>query len=186
MCLDSFATLGGNEPLPTPVNAGPRLSPLGCSILIQILQYGQGACRAFTDSVAMLPGHDAARWVLQGRRRGRAVPDFSNVVCLLCVPQPRLLTCAPSANRSPLFILPLFDSYLCPRAPPRPFHTRRAAADPSGSRCLEALLHGNAPPKVKARLLAALKGTFGAVAGSAPGSYLVEAAYNTGVSDGDK
>lgn len=56
----------------------------------------------------------------------------------------------------------------------------RVARDPSGSRCLEALLSGSAPPKVKERLLTALTGSFGHVSLTAPGSYLVEACYSFG------
>ncbi|KAG2451956.1 hypothetical protein HYH02_003730 [Chlamydomonas schloesseri] len=68
LCLDSVAVVGSNEPFAGALAAGaggdnraPRLSAVGCSILIQVLRYGQGACRAFTDSVAGLQPHDAAR-----------------------------------------------------------------------------------------------------------------------------
>lgn len=54
-------------------------------------------------------------------------------------------------------------------------------ADPAGSRVLEAFLGGSAPAKVKAGLLRALAGRWGAVAATAPGSFLVEAAYRAGV-----
>ncbi len=74
LCLDSTPLLGQDAPF-TPADAAAtrgaagahlRLSPAGCSILIQLLRYGQGACRAFTDSVAQLPPNDAARWVCVG------------------------------------------------------------------------------------------------------------------------
>ncbi|GFR46342.1 hypothetical protein Agub_g7913 [Astrephomene gubernaculifera] len=66
LCLDSAPVVGFNEPFPAAApgeSAGPppRLSSVGCSILIQLLRYGQGACRAFTDSVVALQPHDAAR-----------------------------------------------------------------------------------------------------------------------------
>ncbi|GLI69480.1 hypothetical protein VaNZ11_014112 [Volvox africanus] len=69
LCLDSAPIIGSNEPFSAATVAAargggsslPRLSPTGCSILTQILRYGQGACRAFTDSVAGLKPHDAAR-----------------------------------------------------------------------------------------------------------------------------
>ena len=68
LCLDSVAVVGANEPVAGALAAGsggdnraPRLSAVGCSILIQVLRYGQGACRAFTDSVAGLQPYDAAR-----------------------------------------------------------------------------------------------------------------------------
>ncbi|KAG2499537.1 hypothetical protein HYH03_002483 [Edaphochlamys debaryana] len=64
LCLDSFASVGANEPYSAATRAAggaQRLSPVGCSILIQVLRYGQGACRAFTDSVAALQPNDAAR-----------------------------------------------------------------------------------------------------------------------------
>ncbi|GIL48187.1 hypothetical protein Vafri_4870 [Volvox africanus] len=69
LCLDSVPIIGSNEPFSAATVAAargggsslPRLSPTGCSILTQILRYGQGACRAFTDSVASLKPHDAAR-----------------------------------------------------------------------------------------------------------------------------
>jgi nucleolar protein 9 len=63
LCMDSQAQLG---PLRKAGSAGgdgstrpPRLSPLGSSILIGVLGFGQGACRSFTDSVAGLKGEDA-------------------------------------------------------------------------------------------------------------------------------
>lgn len=63
LCLDLPITLGSNaeDPLSIPQQgrggSGPRgggpspsrLSPLGASILICVLGYGQGACRQFTD-----------------------------------------------------------------------------------------------------------------------------------------
>ncbi|GIL74790.1 hypothetical protein Vretimale_2348 [Volvox reticuliferus] len=69
LCLDSLPVIGSNEPFSAATvvaarggsSSLPRLSPTGCSILTQILRYGQGACRSFTDSVASLKPHDAAR-----------------------------------------------------------------------------------------------------------------------------
>ncbi|MEW5306821.1 MAG: hypothetical protein WDW36_009259 [Sanguina aurantia] len=114
LSLDAPCDLGSNSAPGS--SQGPRLSTLGATMLTNVLSFGQGAARAFTDSVAGLRQHDAAR----------------------------------------------------------------VARDPSGSRCLEALLSGSAPPKVKERLLTALTGSFGHVSLTAPGSYLVEACYSFG------
>ncbi|GLC52285.1 hypothetical protein PLESTB_000605000 [Pleodorina starrii] len=69
LCLDSVPVVGANEPFSAAAVVAsrsggptlPRLSAVGCSILIQVLRYGQGACRSFTDSVVGLQPHDAAR-----------------------------------------------------------------------------------------------------------------------------
>ncbi|GAX84255.1 hypothetical protein CEUSTIGMA_g11678.t1 [Chlamydomonas eustigma] len=57
---DNTRNRGGAHPSSRPYREG-RLSPLGASILINVLGFGQGACRQFTDSVAGLRGVDAAK-----------------------------------------------------------------------------------------------------------------------------
>eukprot|EP00798_Chlamydomonas_sp_ICE-L_P020653 gene20653-27439_t len=65
LCLDAEALLGKNEAPPEGghygLGPGHRLSSLGALILINVLKFGQGSCRSFTDSVAALGRHDAVR-----------------------------------------------------------------------------------------------------------------------------
>lgn len=62
LCLDApWVRLGDNATFEGNYPGAPRLSALGASLLATLLRYSQGACRAFTDSVAGLHAHDAAR-----------------------------------------------------------------------------------------------------------------------------
>jgi hypothetical protein len=47
-------THAGPSSSSAPFASLPRLSPVGCSILVCVLAMGQGACRQFTDSVCAL------------------------------------------------------------------------------------------------------------------------------------
>lgn len=58
---------------------------------------------------------------------------------------------------------------------------RRAGADASGSRALEAFFGGAAPAKAKRRLLRRLLGGIGALGAEPGGSHVVQAAYAAAV-----
>lgn len=70
LSLDAPCDLGSNSAPGS--SQGPRLSTLGATMLTNVLSFGQGAARAFTDSVAGLRQHDAARWGGGGVGGGRA------------------------------------------------------------------------------------------------------------------
>ncbi|KIY97090.1 puf protein [Monoraphidium neglectum] len=61
-----------------------------------------------------------------------------------------------------------------------PADAARCAADPAGSRVLEALITGPAGTETKKQLLGKLAGSWGKVALKAPGSFLVERAFGWG------
>jgi hypothetical protein len=110
---------------------------------LQVLGYGQGACRAFTDSVLALRPNDAAR--CGGGSAHRSASSSGCQAVTATHPAIAAGTAATVASATaplrPFRMIPFcYHSVL--------FRHRRVAADPSGSRVLEALLSGNAPAKV--------------------------------------
>lgn len=62
-----------------------------------------------------------------------------------------------------------------------PAEAARVGSDPGGSRVLEAFIVGEAPAKLKRKLVRSLRGHYGAVASRPGGSHVVEKIFNWAV-----
>jgi hypothetical protein len=87
---------------------------------------------------------------------------------------------AAACHAAPL--QPASQDYISSLLALSPAALAHVAADPSGSRVVEALLLGPAPAAAKQQLLQRLQGHWAAVAMSAPGSFVVEKAFDWAVS----